>query len=157
MNVYSGRAYWTHFGPQGWYMDSVLQGRWLRQVQGGANATGMTISGSGPTASIEAGDPFRVAPSWTIEPQAQAIYHVALGSGRDAHGLTSFGASNDLQGVIRHPEWRDWNGPPRDPLGSGQRLAWLHREPALGDRLSASIPPLSTVRSKDLGARSTPA
>jgi outer membrane autotransporter protein len=87
MNAYSGRAYWTHFGPQGRYMDCVLEETWLRQVHGGANATGMTISSSGPTASIEAGDPFHVALSWTIEPQAQAIYqYIALGCGRDACG-----------------------------------------------------------------------
>jgi outer membrane autotransporter protein len=87
MNAYSGRAYWTHFGPQGRYRDCALEGTWLRQVHGVANATGMTISSSGPTASIEARDPFRVAMSWTIEPQAQSIYpYIALSCGWDACG-----------------------------------------------------------------------
>ena len=101
MNAYSGGAYWTHFGPQGWYIDSVLQGTWFGQAHGGTNVTGMTVSGSALTASIEAGDPFPVTPSWTIEPQAQAIYqYAALGSGADAFGLTSFGANNDFRARI---------------------------------------------------------
>ncbi len=101
MNAYSGGAYWTHFGPQGWYIDSVLQGAWFGQSHAGTSLTGMTVSGWAATASIEAGDPFRIAPSWTIEPQAQLIYqYVAMGSGADAYGLTSFGDSNDLRARI---------------------------------------------------------
>jgi outer membrane autotransporter protein len=26
LNGYSGGAYWTHYGPSGWYLDGVLQG-----------------------------------------------------------------------------------------------------------------------------------
>jgi outer membrane autotransporter protein len=101
MNAYSGGAYWTHFAPEGWYIDSVLQGTWFGQAHGGANATGMSVSGSALTASIEAGDPFRIAPTWTIEPQAQAIYqYAALGSGQDAYGQTSFGATDDFRARI---------------------------------------------------------
>ena len=101
MNAYSGGAYWTHFGPQGWYIDSALQGTWFGQAHGGTNVTGMTVSGSALTASVEAGDPLPVASSWTIEPQAQAIYqYAALGSGADRYGLTSFGATSDLRARV---------------------------------------------------------
>ena len=34
MNAYSLGAYWTHFGAPGWYVDAVLQGTWLGQVEG---------------------------------------------------------------------------------------------------------------------------
>ena len=47
MNAYSGGAYWTHFAPEGWYIDSVLQGTWFGQAHGGTNATGMSVSGLG--------------------------------------------------------------------------------------------------------------
>ncbi len=101
MNAYSGGAYWTHFGPQGWYVDSVLQGAWFGQAHGGTTVTGMNVSGSALTVSVEAGDPIPVAPSWTIEPQGQAIYqYVALGANADAYGLTSFPAANDFRARI---------------------------------------------------------
>jgi outer membrane autotransporter protein len=98
MNAYSVGGYWTHFGPHGWYVDSALQGAWFGQSHGGTTATGMSVSGSALTASIETGDPFHIAPSWTIEPQAQMIYqYLAMGSGADAFGQTSFGATDDLR------------------------------------------------------------
>ena len=101
MNAYSGGAYWTHFGPQGWYIDGALQGTWFGQAHGATNVTGMTVSGSALTASVEVGAPFPVASSWTIEPQAQAIYqYAALGSGADRYGLTSFGASSDMRARV---------------------------------------------------------
>jgi outer membrane autotransporter protein len=101
MNAYSLGAYWTHFGAPGWYVDAVLQGTWLGQVEGSTPLTGMSVSGSAFAASLEGGYPFHLAPSWTLEPQAQLIYqYVQLGSGADLFGQTSFGDTNDVRGRI---------------------------------------------------------
>ncbi len=101
MNADSLGAYWTHFGPQGWYLDGVLQGTWFSDVKGVTNLAGMTVSGWAITASLEGGYPFRLAPSWILEPQAQLIdQYTDMGSGADFFGSTSFGGADDLRGRI---------------------------------------------------------
>ncbi len=101
MNAYSLGAYWTHFAPPGWYLDGVLQGTWFGQVEGNTQITGMTVSGSALTASLEGGYPFHLAAAWTLEPQAQVIYqYTQMGSGTDAFGYTSFGDTGDFRGRI---------------------------------------------------------
>ena len=101
MSAYSLGAYWTHFGLPGWYVDSVLQGTWFGQVEGNTQITGMTVSGSAVSASLEGGYPFHLAAAWTLEPQAQLIYqYVDIGSGTDLFGATSFGNTDDFRGRI---------------------------------------------------------
>ena len=101
MNAYSAGAYWTHFAPQGWWLDGVVQGTWFGDVKGYTNFTGMSVSGSGFAASLEGGYPFLLAPSWTLEPQAQLIYqYTQMDSGTDFAGHTSFGDTNDFRGRI---------------------------------------------------------
>ncbi len=101
MSGYSAGAYWTHFGPSGWYVDSVLQGTWFDQVRGQTVDTGMTVGGGDLTASLESGYPLHVARAWTLEPQAQLIYqHAKLDSGTDRYGDTSLGGTDDARGRI---------------------------------------------------------
>ncbi|MGA9850817.1 MAG: autotransporter outer membrane beta-barrel domain-containing protein [Roseiarcus sp.] len=101
MNAYSLGAYATHFAPEGWYLDSVLQGTWLGDVKGYTPLTGMSVSGSTFAASLEGGYPYHFATSWTLEPQAQLIYqYVDIGSGDDLYGYTSFGNTDDFRGRI---------------------------------------------------------
>jgi outer membrane autotransporter protein len=58
LNAYSVGGYWTHYGPTGWYTDIVLQGSFY---SGNASTqfANPPIQGSGFTASLEAGYPFR--------------------------------------------------------------------------------------------------
>ena len=101
MSGYSAGAYWTHFGPSGWYVDSMLQGTWFDQVRGQTVDTGMTVGGQDLTASLESGYPLHFAHAWTLEPQAQFIYqHAKLDSGIDRYGDTSFGGTDDVRGRI---------------------------------------------------------
>jgi outer membrane autotransporter protein len=67
-------AYWTHFGPSGWYVDAVLQANWLEVSARSDFGTGLTTNGHGYAASLEAGFPIRFATGWQIEPQAQVIW-----------------------------------------------------------------------------------
>ncbi|MBR0666409.1 autotransporter outer membrane beta-barrel domain-containing protein, partial [Roseomonas hellenica] len=67
-------AYWTHFGPSGWYVDAVFQANWF-DVMAASDTNGrMHTSGVGYTASLEAGYPIRFGQGWQIEPQAQVIW-----------------------------------------------------------------------------------
>jgi outer membrane autotransporter protein len=101
MSGYSVGAYWTHFGPAGWYVDSVLQGTWFDQVRGQTVNTGMGVGGLGLTASLAGGYPLHFADRWTLEPLAQLIYqHAKLASGADIYGDTSLGGTDDARGQI---------------------------------------------------------
>jgi outer membrane autotransporter protein len=121
IDAYSLGAYWTHVGPGGWYLDTVLQGTWYGQVQGSA-LTGLSVTGSGFAASVTAGQPLRWGPSWVFEPQAQLIYQgVQLGSGTDLFGTTSFQRTNDLRGRLGiKASYLPWKG--IDGFASGVTL-----------------------------------
>lgn len=67
-------AYWTHFGPTGWYVDSVLQQSWYDAQATSLYGAELSTQAIGYTASLETGYPIRVREGWLIEPQAQIIY-----------------------------------------------------------------------------------
>jgi outer membrane autotransporter protein len=101
LNAYSGGAYWTHVAPQGWWLDGVAQATWFEDAKGSTLNTGMSVSGSALTFSLESGYPLRPYPNWTVEPQGQLIFQYAqMGPGADAFGVTSFGDTNDFRGRI---------------------------------------------------------
>ena len=132
MNAYSVGAYGTHFAPQGWWLDGVLQGTWLGNVQGSTQNTGMTVSGSAFTASLEGGYPFRLAPAWSIEPQGQLIYqYLQMNTGSDAYGITSFGDTDD----VRRGSARRW------------RMSRRAASPACGQRRSGAASTSGTISS----------
>jgi len=74
-NAYSLGGYWTHFGPTGWYTDTILQGTFY-DINSTANRglSALRTVGQGVAASIEAGYPFKFAGGYFIEPQAQLVY-----------------------------------------------------------------------------------
>ena len=73
LNLESGSAggYWTHVGPGGWYLDTVLQGTWY----GGSASTqfaSLDTHGTGFIASLEGGVPFALpqfGSGFVLEPQ----------------------------------------------------------------------------------------
>ncbi|WP_349531106.1 autotransporter outer membrane beta-barrel domain-containing protein [Bradyrhizobium sp. NAS80.1] len=89
LNAYSGGAYWTHYGPQGWYLDLVLQGT----SYGGSASTEfarLDTTGSGFISSLEGGYPIALpmlGPGFVLEPQAQVLWQwVSFDSGFDGLG-----------------------------------------------------------------------
>jgi outer membrane autotransporter protein len=56
LNAYSGGAYWTHYGPSGWYVDAVVQGT---GYDGSATTqfANLPVTGAGAVTSLEAGYP----------------------------------------------------------------------------------------------------
>ncbi|MBO3273763.1 autotransporter outer membrane beta-barrel domain-containing protein [Pseudomonas schmalbachii] len=71
-------GYWTHFGPDGWYLDGVLQFNRFDIEANPSEMPKLKTKGRGVTASLEAGRPFRIDDDEKdkdvyIEPQAQII------------------------------------------------------------------------------------
>lgn len=67
-------AYWTHFGPTGWYVDTVLQQSWYDMEATSLYGSGVSTETTGYTASLETGYPITLRESWLVEPQAQIVY-----------------------------------------------------------------------------------
>lgn len=67
-------AYWTHFGPTGWYVDTVLQQSWYDMEATSLYGSEASTETSGYTASLETGYPITLRESWLVEPQAQIVY-----------------------------------------------------------------------------------
>jgi outer membrane autotransporter protein len=77
-------AYWTHFGPSGWYADAVFQANWFEVKARSDFGTGLSTNGTGYAASLEVGYPNRFGGNWQIEPQAQVIWQsVSVDHSRD--------------------------------------------------------------------------
>ena len=90
-------GYWTYIAPEQWYLDAVLMGSWLHGNATSSADTGIGISGSMLTASLEAGYPFALSDTWTIEPQGQLIWSgLTLSDREDAFSAVSFGDSSAL-------------------------------------------------------------
>jgi outer membrane autotransporter protein len=130
LNAYSGGAYWTHYGPGGWYIDAILQGTYY---DGDATTqyARLPISGSGIATSLETGYPFPLplGPGFVLEPQAQIIWqHVGLSEDNDGLGAVDPGSTSGAIGrvgvrgrwsierangqvwqpYVRANLWRDW-------------------------------------------------
>lgn len=94
-------AYWSHIGPEDWYLDAVLMGTWFGGSAVSNADVGIDLGGAGITASIEGGYPFVLTPDWTIEPQAQLIWsHLSLDDQRDDFSAISFATEDVLTGRL---------------------------------------------------------
>ncbi|MGM4927656.1 autotransporter outer membrane beta-barrel domain-containing protein [Tardiphaga sp. 619_E2_N8_5] len=116
-DAYSLGGYWTHFGPQGWYTDTILQGTFY-DVDSSAHRGLATLNtnGQGLAASVEAGHPFRFADGYFIEPQVQMIYQsIAFANASDGAALVRFDNADSLLGRIGARFGRTWSidGGPR--------------------------------------------
>ncbi|MFC0696888.1 autotransporter outer membrane beta-barrel domain-containing protein [Paraburkholderia humisilvae] len=130
LNAYSGGAYWTHYGPGGWYIDAILQGTSYGGDATTQNAR-LPISGTGFATSLETGYPFQLplGPGFVLEPQAQIIWqHVGLSEANDGLGSVDPGSTSGVTGrlgvrgqwtidgahgqvwqpYVRANLWRDW-------------------------------------------------
>jgi len=141
LNAWSVGGYWTHVGPTGWYLDTVLQGTWY----GGSASTQfarLDTNGKGFIASLEGGYPFswpQLGPGFVIEPQGQILWQkVSFGQRNDGLGDVALGDTSGPSGRIglrtkwtiataggqvwqpylRANLWRDW-GAEADTVYSG--------------------------------------
>jgi outer membrane autotransporter protein len=119
LDAWSGGAYWTHYGPTGWYLDLVLQ---RTDYAGGARTqfAKLTTDGWGFISSLEAGYPIPVlwlGPGFVLEPQAQILWQqVSFNSGNDGLGDVALGSAvpGEIPSLPQH-------GPTRVPESCGGR------------------------------------
>lgn len=96
-------AYWTHFGPTGWYLDAVVQGSWYDADATSAYNAGLSTNATGYTASLEAGYPIHFGEDdrWLIEPQAQIVYQdVSVDGSHDQYSSVNWDAGKAWTGRL---------------------------------------------------------
>uniref|UniRef100_UPI00333F7AA4 autotransporter family protein n=1 Tax=Castellaniella defragrans TaxID=75697 RepID=UPI00333F7AA4 len=90
-------AYWTHFGPTGWYVDAVAQGSWYDVKASSSAGSRLDTKAHGVTASLEHGYPLHFGENgaWLLEPQAQVIYQrFSVNGARDDLSRMSWNADD---------------------------------------------------------------
>jgi outer membrane autotransporter protein len=166
LNAWSGGAYWTHYGPSGWYIDVVLQGT---DYEGSASTqfAKLTTNGWGFISSLEAGYPIAVlwlGPGFVLEPQAQILWQqVSFNNGNDGLGDVALGTTSGATGrigvrgkwtivgvygqvwepYVRLNLWQDWGGQATtmfgvDPAPLLERATRLETAAGLTARLTKS-------------------
>jgi len=108
--AYSLGGYWTHFGPGGWYIDTILQGTFY-DISSSANRGLPTFKtvGQGTAASIEGGYPLKFAGGCFIEPQAQLVFqNIHINDTNDLAAQIRFADVNSLAGRIGARFGRTW-------------------------------------------------
>ncbi|WP_043197419.1 autotransporter outer membrane beta-barrel domain-containing protein [Pseudomonas putida] len=94
-------TYWTLIGPQGAYLDAVLQYTRLDGRARSDRGDKLNIDGHAWTASLESGYPIALSERWTLEPQAQLIAQkVSLDSASDSVSRISHDAQVELTGRL---------------------------------------------------------
>ncbi|PVZ39805.1 autotransporter outer membrane beta-barrel domain-containing protein [Pseudomonas sp. CC120222-01a] len=94
-------GYWTLVGPQGGYLDSVLQYTKLDGRARSDRGDKLNIDGHAWTASLETGYPISLSERWALEPQAQLIAQkVSLDSANDSVSHVSHDAQVELIGRL---------------------------------------------------------
>jgi autotransporter family porin len=110
LRAYGVGAYWTHFGPSGWYLDGVLQVNHFDIEAQPNELPKLKTKGWGYTASLENGYPYEFDKNWYVEPQLQAIYsHVDLDSSDDVGANIRFKDVESLIGRAGVRIARDWD------------------------------------------------
>src|SRR5690606_34707869 len=101
LDAYSLGGYWTHLGPSGWYVDTVLMTSWLSGGPTSVRGVGADVDGTLFTASIEGGYPIALGRGLTLEPQAQRIWQeLSVDSGSDASSTVGCGSSAAFAGRV---------------------------------------------------------
>jgi outer membrane autotransporter protein len=110
-DAYTIGGYWTHFGPQNWYVDTILQATWYDAKGQGNKATqALETDGIGYSASLEGGYPFKLDRGWLLEPQAQLIWtRLNMDDASDAGGTVNFDTAKSLTGRLGARLARSWN------------------------------------------------
>lgn len=109
LRAYGVGAYWTHFGPSGWYLDGVVQVNRFDIEAKPSDLAKLKTRGWGYTASLENGYPYEFDKDWYIEPQLQAIYsYVDLDSSDDAGANVRFKDVDSLVGRAGVRIAKDW-------------------------------------------------
>jgi outer membrane autotransporter protein len=84
-------VYWTHMGPDRWYVDAVGAYTSLKGNAESDMGAGADIHGNALSASLESGVPFPLGNNWALEPQGQIIYqHINFNNTRDPYSSINY-------------------------------------------------------------------
>jgi outer membrane autotransporter protein len=117
LRAYSLGGYWTHFGPDGGYVDGVLQVHRFDIEAKPGDIGELDTQGWGYTASLETGYPFLIDEgegedkyeNLYLEPQAQLIYsHIDLDDSNDIAADVRFRDVDSLIGRLGVRLAKDW-------------------------------------------------
>ena len=164
LDALSGGAYWTHFGPSGWYVDAVAQ---VTHYLGAASTqfARLATTGFGFVSSLEAGYPARLplfGPGFVLEPQAQIVWqHVSFDDTNDGLGEVALGTTSGASGriglrgawtvvsdsgqvwrpYVRANLWRDWGAQATTTFSGADLVPLLERATRLqlGGGVSARV------------------
>jgi outer membrane autotransporter protein len=139
---YSGGAYWTHYGPGGWYLDAVVQGT-AYTGNAATQFANLPTNGSGIITSLEAGYPIPIplsfAPRFFLEPQGQILWqHTSFRTANDGEGPVGLGTTSGATGrlglraqstittpsgqvwqpYVRANLWQNWGGAATTTFGT---------------------------------------
>lgn len=125
LRAYSVGGYWTHFGPEGWYVDGVLQFHTFDIEANSVDDEHLETDGRGVSASLEAGYPFEVDDDLFVEPQAQIVAsHIELDDARDDAADVRFEDVDSLTTRLGLRIAKDWFD--EDDEGDSHRTtAWI--------------------------------
>lgn len=150
LNGWSGGAYWTHYGPTGWYLDAVLQAT-AYEGSASTNFASLSPNGTGFASSLEAGYPIPIpglGPGFVLEPQAQIVWeHVSFDDDNDGLGDVALGSTSGASGRLglrgrwtivsdggqvwqpyaRANLWRDWGAQPTTTFSGVDRVPLLEQ------------------------------
>ncbi|WP_175216500.1 autotransporter outer membrane beta-barrel domain-containing protein, partial [Achromobacter deleyi] len=131
LNGYSLGAYWTHYGPTDWYVDTGVMATWYRiRANGYRDLPELKTDGLGLAANVEGGYPFRLNPEWVLEPQAQLTYQwVNIDSAHDGAANVRFKNVESLVGRLGVRLARTWaldNSSKPRTITTWGRLSVLH-------------------------------
>ncbi|MGR3973218.1 MAG: autotransporter outer membrane beta-barrel domain-containing protein [Candidatus Rhabdochlamydia sp.] len=109
IKVGSFATYWTHYGPLGGYVDTVVQGNYYDMQA--MNTTFITTTRAlGFLASVEGGLPFTVGERFILEPQVQMVSQlIHFDSFLDGNGVVKLSGGKSVvtrMGVRAAKQWR---------------------------------------------------
>ncbi|WJR65193.1 autotransporter outer membrane beta-barrel domain-containing protein [Neorhizobium sp. CSC1952] len=94
-------GYWSHIGPQGWYVDAILMGTWFDGSASSNAGQSIGIDGTSLTASLEGGYPIALDDQWSLEPQGQIVWQrLSLDDSSDRFSSVSFDSDNAVTGRL---------------------------------------------------------
>jgi outer membrane autotransporter protein len=99
LDSYALGGYWTHLGPSGWYIDTVLMTNWIGGGPSSTRGVGADLDGTLFTASVEGGYPIALGGGLTLEPQAQVIWqNLSMDQTSDIYSSVDYGSSDAFTG-----------------------------------------------------------
>ncbi|GHC63864.1 autotransporter [Limoniibacter endophyticus] len=103
----------THFTPQGWYVDAVAMYSWFGGEVNSRRDIGIDIDGGGVMLSLEGGHRFSLNENWALLPNAQLIWQdLSIDSASDRISTIAFPDNNGFTGRLglRLEGDRLWSG-----------------------------------------------